>query len=396
MNATTIESQAPVSAHSRWNDPLGLIQTEAPAQLGRIVLWAICILCFILLIWACVGKLDIVITADGKLAPQSLLKIVQPSQAGIIKEILVKEGDTVDAGQVLVRLDPTEANADKAGLSADLAINRMQERRILSELKGTPFSAKTGDDSLLFAQVQGQLLARRKSQLDALDQERAMLLKAQSERTSAQQILAKLNDTLPIYQQTAQAYQKLEKEGFFGSVASAEKQREAIEKAKDLDAQTATVQALSATIDAQSKRIAQIQSASQTELQKELADVRQRIEQLRPNLEKSSYREAQMELKAPQAGTVKDLTTTTLGAVVQPGNVLLTLVPAGEKLFADVAIKNEDISLYLSLLPESTQCTFIRTVRTSLSAQASFSNSLFLVSNSAAFVSAFNKSKENR
>ena len=90
-------------------------------------------------------------------------------------------------------------------------------------------------------------------------------------------------------------------------------------------------------------RSAQIQSANQTELQKELADVRQRIEQLRPNLEKSNYREALMELKAPQAGTVKDLTTTTIGAVVQPGSVLLTLVPADEKLFADVAIKNEDI-----------------------------------------------------
>ena len=345
MNAATTlpQTQPAAGARSRWNDPLGLIQTEAPAQLGRIVLWAICLLCLILFVWASIGKLDIVITADGKLTPQSLLKIVQPAQAGIVKEILVKEGDSVTAGQILARLDPTEASADKAGLSADLAINRMQERRIVAELKGNVFSTKAGDDSVMFAQVQGQYFARRKSQLDALDQERAMLQKAQSERTSAQQILAKLTQTLPIYQQTAQAYQKLEKEGFYGSLASAEKQRDAIEKSKDLDAQTATVQALGATIDAQNKRIAQIQSANQTELQKELADVRQRIEQLRPNLEKSNYREALMELKAPQAGTVKDLTTTTIGAVVQPGSVLLTLVPADEKLFADVAIKNEDI-----------------------------------------------------
>jgi HlyD family secretion protein len=59
---------------------------------------------------------------------------------------------------------------------------------------------------------------------------------------------------------------------------------------------------------------------------------------------KTTYREGLMELKAPQAGTVKDLsTTTTEGAVVQPGSVILTLVPLGEPLFADVAIKNEDI-----------------------------------------------------
>ena len=57
----------------------------------------------------------------------------------------------------------------------------------------------------------------------------------------------------------------------------------------------------------------------------------------------TTYRESLMELKAPQAGTVKDLATTTEGAVVQPGSVILTLVPQNEPLFADVAIKNEDI-----------------------------------------------------
>jgi hemolysin D len=68
-----------------------------------------------------------------------------------------------------------------------------------------------------------------------------------------------------------------------------------------------------------------------------------RIGQLRPSLLKTTYREGLMELKAPQAGTVKDIATTTEGAVVQPSSVILTLLPLGEPLFADVAIKNEDI-----------------------------------------------------
>ena len=127
------------------------------------------------------------------------------------------------------------------------------------------------------------------------------------------------------------------------SLITAEKQRDALEKSKDLDAQNATVAAGASTIEAQKKRIAQIQSATASELQKELADIRAKIEQLRPNLDKTTYREGLMEHKAPQAGTVNDLATTTEGAVVQPGSVVLTLVPLGEKLFADVAIKNEDI-----------------------------------------------------
>jgi hemolysin D len=328
---------------SRLNDPLRLIHSEAPQQLSRIVLWIVCLLALLLFIWAAFGKLDIVATAEGKLVPQSLVKIVQPAEAGVVKQILVKEGDVVQAGQVLLRLDTTLARADKASIGSDLAMQRMQERRILAELGSALFIMKSGDDAALFAQVQAQLQARRKAQQDTLEQERFLLAKAQGEQRSANEQLAKLQQTLPTYQKSAQAYQQLEKEGFIGQIASAEKQREALEKTKDLDSQRESVKALDATIAAQNKRIAQIQSAQASELQKELSEVRAKIEQLRPSLDKSAYREGLMELRAPQAGTVKDLATTTEGAVVQPASVLLTLVPQGEALYADVMIKNEDI-----------------------------------------------------
>ena len=176
-----------------------------------------------------------------------------------------------------------------------------------------------------------------------ISQETSLLAKAQGEYKSALETQSKLQQTLPSYQKSAQSYQQLEKEGFVGQLAAAEKQREALEKTKDLDAQRESVKALAATIEAQQKRTQQIQSNAASELQKELSEVRAKIEQLRPSLEKNTYREGLMELRAPQAGTVKDLATTTEGAVVQPSSVLLTLVPLGEPLFADVMIRNEDI-----------------------------------------------------
>ena len=345
-NKATTQSDAaqPTDIQShRWNDPLRLIHNDAPANIGRIVLWIVCALTLILFVWAAFGKLDIVATTEGKLVPQTLVKIVQPAELGVVKQILVQEGDIVQAGQVLLRLDTTLAMADKTGIAKELASQNMQERRILAELSGKPFGVKAGEDAALFLQVMGQHNARAKAQQDALDQERSLLAKAQSEHKSATEILIKIQQSLPSYQKTAQAYEQLEKEGFFGRLATAEKQRDALEKSKDLDAQHATVAANASTIEAQKKRIVQIQSATASELQKELADVRAKIEQLRPSLDKTTYREGLMELKAPQAGTVKDLATTTEGAVVQPGSVVLTLVPLGEKLFADVSIKNEDI-----------------------------------------------------
>ncbi|MBT9508249.1 HlyD family type I secretion periplasmic adaptor subunit [Rhodoferax sp.] len=338
-----VDAPPALPTRSRWNDPLSLIQNEEPAHVGRMVLWIVSALVLILLVWAAVGKLDIVATAEGKLVPQTLVKIVQPAEAGVVKQILVQEGDVVQAGQVLARLDTTLARADKATIAGDLASQLMQERRLVAELGQRNMAPSAGDDPVLFAQVQGQWLAKRRALADALDQEQALLRKAEGERKSALETQSKLQQTVPIYNKTAKAYRDLEKEGFMGNIASAEKQRDALEKQKDLDAQQATVAALSATIEAQQKKINQLQSSYASEAQKELAEVRARIQQLRPNLDKSTYREGLMELRAPQAGTVKDVATTTEGAVVQPGAVVMTLVPSGEKLFADVSIKNEDI-----------------------------------------------------
>ena len=333
----------PLRPPSRWHDPLKLIQVEAPSHGGRIVLWSVCILMLALIVWAAFGQLDIIASADGKLVPQTLVKIVQPAEAGVIRQLLVDEGDTVKAGQVLARLDTTLAAADKAGVASDLATQRMQVRRIQAELNDRPMQPQTGDDPVLYEQVQRQSLAHRQAFADSVEQEYAQLRKAEQEKRSADEVLVKLEQTLPIYQRSAAAYAKLKQDGFIGALAADDKQREATEKARDLDAQRATVAALSATIDAEHKKISQLQSGYRSDLRKELADIAARIRQLQPDLDKSIYKEGLMELKAPQDGVIKDVATTTVGAVVQPGTVLMSLVPQGEPLYADVNIKNEDI-----------------------------------------------------
>jgi hemolysin D len=335
------DAVAPVQ--QRWHDPLKLIQAEAPSEISRIVLWAVVLLVLILIVWAAFGKLDIIVTSEGRLVPQTLVKIVQPAESGVVKELLVGEGDSVKAGQVLARLDTTIAHAEQTGVSSDLDMQKLQVRRIEAELSGQPMLSMAGDDVMRTVQVQSQYNAHRKAFLDSLAQERSMLAKAEYEKKSADQILSKLEQTLPMYNKAAASYAKLETEGFYGGLATLDKQREALEKSKDFDAQQSTVAALNATIAGQQMRISQIQSNYQSELQKELADIRYRISQLQPTLDKSIYREGLMELKAPQDGVVKDLATTTVGAVVQPGSVVLTIVPKGEQLYADVSIKNEDV-----------------------------------------------------
>ncbi len=308
----------------------------------RLVLRTVSALVAALILWSVFGKLDIVSGAEGKLVPQTLLKVVQPAEAGVVAELLVHEGDKVIAGQVLVRLDPTLARAEQGGVADEMKRQALQIRRIESEMHGKAFVASPGDDMTRFLQAEAQLAARRTSFARSIEHEQALLARAQNEVASARAVLTKLEETLPSYRKVAAAYDNLEREGFLGGLAAAEKQRESLEKAKDLDAQRATVASLLSGVTAQRTRILHIESAHRAELGREIADLRASIAQLQPNLDRANYKHTLMELKASQDGVVKDIATTTVGAVVQPGVVILTLIPKDERLFADVQIKNED------------------------------------------------------
>src|SRR5687767_5323445 len=91
--------------------PLLRIQDKPPAPLAGWMLRLLIALLAGMLLWAAFGRLDIVAVADGKLVPSTYLKIVQPAEQGIVKEILVREGEKVAEGQVLVRMDPALAAA---------------------------------------------------------------------------------------------------------------------------------------------------------------------------------------------------------------------------------------------------------------------------------------------
>ena len=118
-------------------------QRRSPSPLPRVVLYTLLALIGVMLVWAWIGQLDIVAVAQGKLVPRSFLKIVQPAESGIVREILVKEGDAVRAGQLLVRMDMRISEADGNVLRAELQRKRLQLRRIDAELGGTALERRT-------------------------------------------------------------------------------------------------------------------------------------------------------------------------------------------------------------------------------------------------------------
>jgi len=319
------------------------LQETPPAPLGRRVLWVTLAFLAALLGWSAIGQLDIVAVAEGKLVPDTYVKIVQPTDSGVVKEILVKEGELVKAGQVLMRMDTALSESDLKALRADYQNKKIALRRIDAQLAGALFTRRADEPAELFNQVHAQYEANRRAYENALAQERALLDKARHDLASAEEISSKLTKTLTHYREQEAAFEKLMRDGFAGRLMYTDKQRERIEKEQDLKAQESVIASARATIAQEESKIAQITADYRRQIQTERVDTATQAEKAAQELAKQEHRNEYLELRAPQDGVVKDLATHTIGTVTSPGTILMTLVPKDEILRAEVWVRNDDI-----------------------------------------------------
>jgi HlyD family secretion protein len=319
------------------------LERAAPRFALRLVSAVLCLLVAVLLVWACAAQLDIVATAPGRLVPASQVKVVQAADAGIVREILVGEGDRVRAGQVLFRLDPTLAAAASEQVAAELSARRLVVRAIDAEVADRPFTPASDDAPVLFAQVRSQFGARRQALQDALAQEREAEARLRHERRAAQRQLEKLQQTLPVYQQAAASFARLLADGFVGELAANDRRREAVEREQDLKAQEATLEALAAALAQNERRQRQLLSGYRADLLRERADAFTAVQRLEQEQARAGFHASLLEVRAPQDGVVKDLGVLVSGAVVQAGSALLRIVPDADPLAAEAMLANEDI-----------------------------------------------------
>ena len=319
------------------------LQQSAPNPLGRTVLWVVLGFLALILGWSLIARLDIVAVADGKLVPSSYLKIVQPVEAGVVKEILVREGEVVREGQVLMRMDAVLSDADLRTMTAEFQARRLALKRIDAQLNGRQLLRGVDDNPDAFAKVQAQFAANKVSYESALAQERSVLQKARHELAAATEVRSKLRQTLPHYREQEAAYEKLVRDGFAGKIVYTDKQRERIEKEQDLNAQEAAILSARASIEQSERRLAQITADYRKQLESERAETAPLAERSSQDLRKQEHKHRLLELKAPQEGVVKDLATHTVGTVASPGTILMTLVPKEEALRAEVWVRNDDV-----------------------------------------------------
>lgn len=331
-----------VTGTAAFDPALLRLEDTPPSPLPRRLLYALLAMLGVLAVALFAGRLDVVVVAEGRLVPRTLLKIVQPADAGVVREILVEEGVAVVAGQTVLKLDARVADADLRAHRIELAQRLLQVRRLDAELAGHALERHADDPDDLYTRAVAQWGANRAAYGDAVANARAQVERIAQELSAAFEVQEKLSRTVPIAQTMAVRYDRLRQEGFVSELFALERERDRIEREQDLRAQRHTVRALQASLEQANRQQAQVVSNHRRQLHADRAEADASVARLREELDKQLVRREHVELTSPQAGVVKDLLIRTVGTVVSAGTVLVTLVPAGDALEAEVMIRNED------------------------------------------------------
>lgn len=328
--------------------PAALEIIETPASpLARFGLWLLIGGVAIAILWAFVGKLDVVVTAPGRIIPADRVKIIQPTELGVVRAIHVADGQRVRAGQLLVELDPTAAGADDAQARTGLMaaqIDRARSRALLSYLQGgrPGFVAPEGTPTEL-ASIQRNLVT---TQIQEYEARRAILTRQRAEHVAevaaANAEIRKIRETLPLLEQQIAAREKLVVQGHFPKLRLYEIEEQRIERVRNVDVQAAAAakaQAAIAGIDAQ---LGQLRSELARSTVKDLAEAQDNSDLRRNEIAKTDLRNRLMRLVSPVNGTVQQLSVHTLGGVVQPAETLLVIVPDNSQLVVDAKIPNRE------------------------------------------------------
>ncbi len=327
------------------------IQERPPSPTGRLLLWLLLLLFTLGLLWSMLGKVDIVVTAHGRIVPSGYVKVVQAHEAAIVNTIHVSEGDRVIAGQPLFTLDTTYAKADDARVGSQLAHAKMERQwRMLFEswLASYPTTndhargskrgniEAEGPISTHFEQHREEILAR----VQRLSRERQATL---TNGIALQHEQKRSQATLAILTERVEAYRALVEREFGAKVQYLELLQQQTELAQTIPVVQARQQQTAESAEAIDAQILSILTEAKRENSMAITQLNSRIDGLQQESLKAAQTERLLHITAPVAGTVQELALHTEGAVVTAAQTLLKIVPIGAPVEVEARLLNKDI-----------------------------------------------------
>jgi HlyD family secretion protein len=325
-----------------FQDELEALIAEPPPPLLGGLHWWVMLLFVLLLAVAAFARVDVVVAGGGRLAPDAPPIVLQPMERAVIRELRVRPGDVVRRGQVLAVLDPSFAEADRASLAAQRRALAAQMARLEAERAGGPEPVATDVDGTLQAGLQAQRRAFHASRLRTLEEEIRAQESAIRTLTEAD---AALGEQVAIARDVETLRARL-LEGQIGSrlhFLAARAQR--LQAEQDRDQGRGRLQELRHAVEAKRAERQGFLDEWQRLLLEETVRVRGELARVEEALGKATRLAELTVLTAPEDGTVLEVARRSAGSVLREAEPLISLVPAGAPLIAEIGLRSADVGV---------------------------------------------------
>jgi adhesin transport system membrane fusion protein len=324
------------------------ILLQAPG-LHRRLLWSLCAVVVVLLVWAYYAEVDEFTRGEGRIVPSSEVQIVQNLEGGILAQRFVSEGDLVEKDQPLLQIDDTMVASSFRERSLKVAQLQAKVIRLRAESRGTGFEeelalAKEPIEAVLL-QTERDLFKSRAleygSKMAVLQQR---VEQKRQELSAVRLTRASLAESHDLLQREMTVTQPLVEKGAVSHVELLRLSRQLNDLTGELGNATIAIPRLQSEYDEARKNIDSFAQSFAAEARKELNDATSELGQLQEGNEAYADRVARTEVKSPVRGTVKRILVTTIGGVIQPGMNLVEIVPIDDSLLVDAKVLPKDIA----------------------------------------------------
>ena len=324
----------------------GAILEDSP-WFTRITVWVVSACLLAALVWANFAVLEEVTTGEGKAIPSSKIQVIQNLEGGIVSEIFVREGQIVEKGAVLLRLDDTRFISNRGEAEADRLALVARVERLTAEAEGRPINMPADilreapqlaeDELALYQSRQNRLQSEQRTLGEQLRQKTQELAEF---RAKAQQY----SSSAGLLQQELNMSQPLVATGAISQVEILRLRRSLVEIRGSLNATNLAIPRAESAMDEIKSKVQESELSFRSEAFKELNEVRTELKKITASSVAIDDRVSRTTVVSPVRGIIKQLKVNTIGGVVQPGNDMLEIVPLDDSLLIEAKVRPQDVA----------------------------------------------------
>lgn len=319
---------------------------EEPLR-ARSLVRIVALILMVLLLWMAFAEVDEVTRGDAKVVPSSQLQVVQTVDGGVVEELLVREGQIVNAGDILLRVDPTRFLSSMLENRATRQALQARAARLEALTQDKPFMVPeelereapdiVAQERRLYESRRAEIATQLSMARDQLTQRRQEINEARARHTQASRgfdlVRRELNTTRPLVDT-----------GAVSEVEVLRLERELARLGGERDQAAAQISRVQAAIEEATSKIEEVELNVRNLMRADLAETSAKLAALSEGGRSLADRVHHAEIRSPVRGTVKRLLVNTLGGVVQPGQSVVEIVPLDDALILEAQIKPQDIA----------------------------------------------------